>query len=392
MDPGPVHDEIRTTAAQNEIETSSEAISDFTSEAPSETDLDNGPSTTYLSTEDELLAPDLDAMHVDSEPEDTPPPAQPKAQAPNAFALMMSAAAAQKSKSKGKSSELKRQTSNIGLAASSKRSRANNAAVNNGTFEVIDWQWESFVERVRLIDPEAVDYLDPRSCGKRILHPACGQTYEMKTAYDTYRFKLHVNVCDRIRVTELPQIHKYFEAKVPDPDSDEDSPSGSRPKQARKHSLKLPCPGITEKDDARVKIYLSWKMSYNGGGGVSERTIAKEQYPNVAWSDLSKSQKEFIRLTQRNTWQWTIDWDLSLVRSTKCQKDMSERELMCKECQKVLKSRAFKVAINKKPASPENIKYMRKEFRLPGELGKLYAKLRGFPELLEEVSTTLNQC
>lgn len=263
--------------------------------------------------------------------------------------------------------------SNIGLSESARRGKAKREAAANGTLVVNQKRWQAFVDKILELDPGAtVEITQPGT----VVHSPCQVRISLKEPCNVSNFKKHIANCS-VRVDPPSQSLLLWVQAGQDLSS--------------RQGLSLPeptlfCPGLTEKQDSRIPRYIGRKQSYFGGGGRSELAVAKERFPNQVWSKLSDSQKKEVQIAQQLTWKWVIDVSNCLVRSTTCERiAQGEMGRPCRACREVLLSTSFKTALNVTPPPSENIKYIKKQFRLPGYLGDLFATVRGLKELVQTV-------
>jgi len=253
-----------------------------------------------------------------------------------------------------------------GTSRSATHSRKQRAQIFDGKFKVNMLQYENWQEKVLKKDPHAK--FDENDC-RRAWHSVCGKFYTMKEPYDFTRFKDHVDECSNKKTTRVGRAQTLLgmgwatvvrkEEVVPNADEDDDELEEDK-------CPKVPCPGLTEVNDPRIQQYLK-RTGATGGGGRSLAIIAKEKFKKM----FSKLQKETSRKKvvdiQMHEWKWRNDHANFRVYATGCEKTVDSREPKppnpCPACTSVLQSRAFKTAINKKPAEDDkNFKHTNHRF------------------------------
>jgi hypothetical protein len=157
-----------------------------------------------------------------------------------------------------------------------------------------------------------------------------------------------------------------------------------------KEPTQVPCPGITEADDARITKYLK-RTGILGGGGRSLTVISKEKFKKLFTKlKFAKSRKTVVDI-QMHEWKWRNDHGNLRVYSTSCQKNVparstnssSKRPKPCLPCITVLQSKAFKNAIRVPIPSDQNYKFVNFRFRNK-LLGRIFGHTVGVKHIIED--------
>ena len=111
---------------------------------------------------------------------------------------------------------------------------------------------------------------------------------------------------------------------------------------------------------------------------------------NVKYSKLTDEQKAAVAATQSHLRTWSINRELRVVFSTNCTKFVERDQflkMICGNCEKVVRSDAFRRALRVKPVPLEKMKFIPAKYRGPLEdLGAKFAGIQGLSELLQDVS------
>ncbi|TEB35305.1 hypothetical protein FA13DRAFT_1609239, partial [Coprinellus micaceus] len=122
---------------------------------------------------------------------------------------------------------------------------------------------------------------------------------------------------------------------------------------------KVLCPGLTVADDPKIPSYLGHTAAI-GGGARAVWKIAKEKFKRLC-SGLKKKEKKVVLNTQYHERTWKNDHANLRVFSMVCEKEVQvqddKRPPPCAECKTVLKSKAFRNILRKKPPKDENYKH-----------------------------------
>ena len=197
----------------------------------------------------------------------------------------------------------------------------------------------------------------------------------MKEPYNATRWRKHVNDCGkkfeerekRVKLlksnTKLkPEDSKGKARKIP---ATSQTPtlfsmgfgrnSGGKtekkndPPLPKKEATIIPCPGITEADDPKVKKYLT-RTAALGGGGRSLAEIAKTLFKKCFSKLKMDKNRQRVEDQQMHEWKWRNDHANMRVFSASCQHQVLDRPhplwpLPCLECKSILQSKAFKNVI-----------------------------------------------
>lgn len=272
----------------------------------------------------------------------------------------------------------------VGISRSATASRNLREQVKKGEFtpkaaNLARW-------KKKLVELDA-NCLPDEKTAKRVRHSACGRWIVVKDVYDTVRFKDHINKqCNKRPPTataQMPEVSQW-ESKF-------NITLGEQPKQSNAR----PCPGLTERDDGRIPIYLG-RTSAIGGGARSITRIALERFKKF-YRKLSKTRKKEVLDVQMHEHRWVNDHFNERVFSHSCLKSVSgidsfgDRVHPCSSCGFLLGDAQFKRALNKPPPKDRNIKYINKRWLPSDKLISLYARVVGLKEIIEEsVSSELS--
>ena len=275
-----------------------------------------------------------------------------------------------------------------GTSRSAVHSRKQRAQVCDGMFKVNATRYESWQAKVLNVDPHAK--FDENDC-RRAWHSVCGRFYTMKEPYDFTRFKDHVEECSRKTTVGRAQTLLGMgwatvtrKCKVV-PDADDKELVDNELEDDK--SPTVPCPGLTEVNDPRIRQYIK-RTRTMGGGGRSLAVIAKEKFQRLFSKLRLDTNKKKVVDMQMHEWTWRNDHANFRVYATECEKRVDSRNPKppnpCSQCTIVLRSRAFKTAINKKPQKDEKtFKHTNHRFRNP-VVGEIYACSIGVKELIED--------
>ncbi|KAJ3554974.1 hypothetical protein NM688_g2825 [Phlebia brevispora] len=150
----------------------------------------------------------------------------------------------------------------------------------------------------------------------------------------------------------------------------------------------VPCGGITEAHDKRLRDYLR-RPTAEGGGARSLPSIARECY-HTDFNALTPEQRGIVRDKYVHEWKWTIDRPRSRVFSTKCAKTVKSAIVrseydpspLCKHCEDVLHLHSFTNALRVPVTDDKNLKYLNEQYRQEGP-GQIYASCHGIKDLIE---------
>jgi hypothetical protein len=281
----------------------------------------------------------------------------------------------------------------IGLSAggqskSAIAEREQRRLVAAGIFEVSTKRWENFQEKCRELDDDAGFDLDRP---QEVMCSYCQKWIKMKAVYSLARFAEHRTkpckapppVDDKIQT--LAQFGLSSSAPCP-------CPSATKPVKVSK-----PCPGLTEKLDARIGYYLT-HTSVTGAGSKDERHYSLKHFQKE-FKDLDPEERACVRTAQLQDRIWRLDTTPGIMAvfatgNIPCLKDFLVdpddllSETPCEPCRLVLASRAFTITLNKQRAGRETAKFTPGIYR-NAVLGKIYARYKGLEELFLEVSFML---
>ncbi|KAH6903462.1 hypothetical protein BKA70DRAFT_1110856 [Coprinopsis sp. MPI-PUGE-AT-0042] len=263
-----------------------------------------------------------------------------------------------------------------------------------GTLLIDDERLQDWRTRIRAHNPNVLFDNDPSKLD-RFWHPRCGKWIIVKAMYDMTRYTRHDKTCTGSQNTQ--SLLSFFRAKpkggalesksksklatiVP---ASEDLPPGQN----------IPCPGLTERVDKRVPIYLE-RTGANGGGGIDVRRIVQTFFKK-AFSKLSKKKKEEAVDRQRLTQKWKNDHQNVRVHAVDCQRIVTARNknavAPCLPCKTVYKSKEFKTAIAKPLPEPQNRRFTNKRW-INELLGKLFASYHSLQDLVEDEEARQSPC
>jgi hypothetical protein len=214
-----------------------------------------------------------------------------------------------------------------------------------------------------------------------VRHSTCGRWYKTKEPYDTYHFRKHVNKqCSSLPHTAsagIPTVAQWQQKYNIDVHS---------PHTAGQPQHHFPCPGITDKDDARITIYLG-RTGALGGGARSVTVIAKERFHKL-FSKLSKRRKQEVLDTQMHEHAWQNDHDHNHIFAHNCLKQVvepgTERAHLCTNCISLLHNRRFQQALRRPRPKDKNFIHINKRWRPSGKLVELFGRVSGLREIIEE--------
>ncbi|PPQ86485.1 hypothetical protein CVT25_007555, partial [Psilocybe cyanescens] len=155
----------------------------------------------------------------------------------------------------------------------------------------------------------------------------------------------------------------------------------------------VPCPGLSDIDNALISTYLR-RTSATGGGGKLLYDIAKERYKKV-FSKLGAREKEQVVSIQGHGHQWKNDHKRLKIFSTSCEKNIPNRTPNqtppCTSCSLILSLKSFKEVLRKPPPLPGKEIYTNKLYRNE-TLGQIYARHIGLKEIIESPDAKNTPC
>ena len=275
-----------------------------------------------------------------------------------------------------------------GTSRSAIHERETRAKIKNGDFDIVPGKFDRFKRLCLEIDSGAqFDEKNPSKvwCSK------CGAWKNVYIAYSLANFKKHRKECKgKGRMVALTQMA-----------AQQGWTRGPTVSVAVKTET-VPCPGITEKDDRRIRVYHQRSRAV-GGGGKSITKIAKEKFQKV-YSVLSKEEKKIVQDVQRKGHKWRNVHQTGHVYSTKCRENVrvevrqdiaaggtSSTKLTsrkpCAPCNALLTDPDFIRILKKKLPLSRNFIYTNKLYCDP-ELDRIYSKYTGLKELVDEDKET----
>jgi len=179
--------------------------------------------------------------------------------------------------------------------------------LQNSTFIRDPKRWKNFDDKIVGIDPGAEVPDDPQLI-LWVKHSLCGSWKRMSMPYNTERFKKHVETCSSKFSTTaggMKMLHKYGIMV-----QDMKTPTGthcyaSKSSFPKPLSWSLPCPGITEKDDACIGKYIE-RTFIQSAGGRDICKISQELFSDD-FTELSSERRDIAQQKQIQTHRWSIN-------------------------------------------------------------------------------------
>ena len=144
-----------------------------------------------------------------------------------------------------------------------------NECIRNGTFIHDPKRWEEYKRKLSDLDPHFEVSEDPRLV-RQVKHSACGGWFVMAAAYNKERFKKHVASCSYSTSGGMKSLESFGITVLPasalSSSSSPHPPSSAPSPDSTSTTNSLPCPGLTEKDDAYISQYLSRTSVVSAGG------------------------------------------------------------------------------------------------------------------------------
>ncbi len=154
----------------------------------------------------------------------------------------------------------------------------------------------------------------------------------------------------------------------------------------------VPCAGITEARESRVKKYLQ-RSGAKGGGAPNLDAITCDLFNDeeLKYSQLTKPQKKLVRAEEVHRQAWCNDHKAMAVFSAVCEKKVdwtSEdsvplEQVICSQCLRISRSTAFHTALNREMPEDDDFVYNNDRYK-PETLGTIYAKQKGIKPLIED--------
>ena len=265
-----------------------------------------------------------------------------------------------------------------GTSKSAVASRLLRESVKKGSFIINEEKFQTWRSKILQSDPNSE--FDAHDLWK-VRHSVCGEWKRVKEPYDAARWNKHVKECEeemkKKKIVKTPSLFSMGWFKVEKKNTVKIEP----PSQ-------VPCPGITEADDARITKYLK-RTGVLGGGGRSLTVISNEKFGKTFTELKEAKSKKTVVDTQMHEWKWRNDHGNLRVYSTSCQKLVnsrstdSKRPKPCLSCVAVLQSRGFKNAIRVPTPSDKNYKFVNFRFRNK-LLGRIFARTIGVKHIIED--------
>lgn len=170
----------------------------------------------------------------------------------------------------------------IGISATSISKNRDREEVHNGEWKVNMKKWDSFILKVRKVDPGATaSFKNPLE----VFHSICQQNVKIDCPYNAYTFKKHVT-------TQKCLQKKDVKARLAEVGAPTLASFGFQPILHKE----LPplreetCMGLSDADNPRISSFVFHCHSL-GGGGQSPNAISKEVYM-ASYKTLSEGQKK----------------------------------------------------------------------------------------------------
>ena len=272
----------------------------------------------------------------------------------------------------------------VGISRSAMASQKLKAEMRAGTFVLNEAKRSNFEESCLAMDSGATFGYGE---SWKVFHSDCGNWYTMSEAYNTTKFRQHVETCKKTKVssnntkpTKFTTINKFF------------APVGTSTKTKSKHQddaivTEYPCSGIMANHDSRVPIFIR-RTGADGGGAHSITDISQELFQK-AYSELSELKKSRVDTTQMQEWSFRFDCQREAIYSTNCEKfvkvsEGSDGPHTCLTCVHMLHSDSrLKSGLRVKTPEAKNYKYLNEKYQ-GKSIAEIYAKTQGLQELIED--------
>ncbi|KDQ60091.1 hypothetical protein JAAARDRAFT_45943 [Jaapia argillacea MUCL 33604] len=279
----------------------------------------------------------------------------------------------------------------VGISRSAVAAKVLMADVAAGTHTIDKEKWENYIEKILAMDPDAeVEQDEPLL----VRHSVCGKDFKQWPLYDTGNFKKHLEKCKRSTrpAGGTHTISFLFKSLGRQQSSSSSIPLSSahatRPTASPSEQY-WPCPGLSEKDDSRIPVYLS-RTQVSSAGGKSALVIARQYFPDIVKiKHLSDNQRDIVDLAQKHSHTWRNDHIRRRIFSIRC----SERVLQaprnsdtkpCVPCFALLKMSNFKTALNRKEPNLKNKLFTPDKYLVNPEISKVVAKNPALQGILSE--------
>ena len=256
----------------------------------------------------------------------------------------------------------------------------------NGTAKLNETKYRNWEQKVLAGDSDA-EFSIKGDCWK-VRHSVCGAWKPMREPYSLKRWTEHLKDCKKrmdkkpMKILKTPTLFNLGFTKGAKKEDTVVEPS------RLEHLPTVPCPGITEADNVRVKQYLK-RTGALGGGGRSLAVIAKEKFKKLFSKLANAKNKKIVLDTQMHEWRWRNEHENFRVFSTTCQKKVpaqsnaAKRLKPCSQCQSVLCSKAFKNAIHVPPPPDHHYSFINYRFRNK-VLGSIFGRTIGVKHIIED--------
>jgi hypothetical protein len=296
-----------------------------------------------------------------------------------------------------------------GTSKTSKRSKNLKDMMQAGELEMQDEhtaRLEGYKQRVRLLDPDAA--FEYGKAGWRVRHSRCFKWYRMAEPYSATKFRSHCKSCV-VPAAGGPQktltgmfgmnTMKAAGKKVVQAVRALRTVSTSRspsPSIGVPAAQQIPCSGITEAIEPRLKSYFA-RSGASGGGSHSLKVFTEELFPGRKYKRLKPDEQEQVKLAQLHGQKFVkIDTQRAVFSKT-CLKSIDAASVprgtpfpsICNKCRDVLRDRQFRQALRRSVPLPENFRFNNKQYRNE-TAGHLFAKCSQLQEILNEVRTAID--
>jgi hypothetical protein len=203
-----------------------------------------------------------------------------------------------------------------GTSKSAVVSRSLRKSVKIGTFKVNEEKYQSW--KMKILQNDCDAEFDKHDLW-RVRHSVCGEWKRVKEPYDVTRWNKHLRDCNDMKkkkIIKTPSLFSMGFIKV----AKQAANTVPAVIESQKSSY-IPCPGITEADDARVTKYLK-RTGALGGGGRSLAVILKGIFKKLFTKLKLAKNKKMVVDTQMHEWRWRNDHENLRVYSTSCQKNV----------------------------------------------------------------------
>ncbi|KAL5536122.1 MARS2_3 [Sanghuangporus sanghuang] len=237
-----------------------------------------------------------------------------------------------------------------------------------GTLVFNESRYCSFKAKILSVDPNAQFDQDEL----KVLCSRCQSWKKMRAPYDVQNFKIHIRTCG----SKMPvnTIQHYFKT------------AGEQKRLPNKPSSVdvVPCSGLTEYHDSRIRSYLL-RPAALGGGGRSKPEIAKNRFGRT-YSELDGDQKKEVDQLQESSWFWLISHRFNSVFSVLCKKHVTlrsseipeevQKNTACGQCLNLLHNKNFRQALRVPEPPASKVKYINVVYQNT-PLGKRLAQCKG---------------